>query len=181
MNLLSKLPLLEYANNATYLQYPLSWAPHHLGVWPIADLPWYLQEQMPMEETANFLMMLAAIAHVQIGAGTRSVETTPPPQLQYLTPYWPLIQIWGNYLMSSLPDPGDQLCTDDFEGPSPHNVNLAAKGIVGLAAYSQLQAWFGDSAGAEHSMAMAQSFVQQWMSMGIINDLSHSRHTLCLT
>ena len=29
--------------------------------------------------------------------------------------------------MASLPDPGDQLCTDDFEGKSPHNVNLAAK------------------------------------------------------
>lgn len=34
---------------------------------------------------------------------------------------------WGDYMVASLPDPGDQLCTDDFEGPSPHNVNLAAK------------------------------------------------------
>ena len=38
-----------------------------------------------------------------------------------------LLAIWGKYLLESLPDPGDQLCTDDFEGPSPHNVNLAAK------------------------------------------------------
>ena len=34
---------------------------------------------------------------------------------------------WGDYIVDSLPDPGDQLCTDDFEGKSPHNVNLAAK------------------------------------------------------
>ncbi len=34
---------------------------------------------------------------------------------------------WGDYMVSSLPDPGNQLCTDDFEGPSPYNVNLAAK------------------------------------------------------
>ena len=38
-----------------------------------------------------------------------------------------LLKTWADYLASSLPDPGDQLCTDDFEGVSPHNVNLAAK------------------------------------------------------
>ncbi len=38
-----------------------------------------------------------------------------------------LLMQWGDYMVASLPDPGDQLCTDDFEGPSPHNVNLAAK------------------------------------------------------
>ena len=37
-----------------------------------------------------------------------------------------LIQ-WGNYIEASLPDPKDQLCTDDFEGKTAHNVNLAAK------------------------------------------------------
>ncbi len=40
-------------------------------------------------------------------------------------------------MKTTLPDPGDQLCTDDFAGASPHNVNLAGKGIVALAAYSQ--------------------------------------------
>ena len=38
-----------------------------------------------------------------------------------------MLKIWADYIVVSLPDPGDQLCTDDFEGPSPHNVNLAAK------------------------------------------------------
>lgn len=37
-----------------------------------------------------------------------------------------------------LPDPGNQLCTDDFTGPSPNNVNLAAKGIVALRAFADL-------------------------------------------
>jgi len=45
---------------------------------------------------------------------------------------------WGNYLTTALPDPGNQLCTDDFEGPSPHNANLAAKGIVALEVTSSL-------------------------------------------
>lgn len=115
--------------------------------------------------------------------------------------YWPLLQSWAQYLVTVLPDPGDQLCTDDFEGvseregrgregkrkweekceaawrgehrrgeliesttsqpynsvcniaycffcywffvfvyiqPSPHNVNLAAKGIVALGAFGTL-------------------------------------------
>ena len=38
-----------------------------------------------------------------------------------------LLIMWGDYIASGLPDPGNQLCTDDFEGPSPHNVNLATK------------------------------------------------------
>ena len=38
-----------------------------------------------------------------------------------------LLSTWANDTVASLPDPGNQLCTDDFEGPSPHNVNLAAK------------------------------------------------------
>ena len=39
----------------------------------------------------------------------------------------PVLITWGDYLVASLPDPSDQLCTDDFEGRSSHNVNLAAK------------------------------------------------------
>jgi hypothetical protein len=27
-----------------------------------------------------------------------------------------LLEMWAGYLVASLPDPGNQLCTDDFEG-----------------------------------------------------------------
>lgn len=47
------LPLLDYAINATDIAYDLPWAPHHLGVWPIADITPGQQEQMPMEESGN--------------------------------------------------------------------------------------------------------------------------------
>lgn len=40
---------LEYASNMTSQPYPLQWAPHHLGGWPIADLPYTGQENMPLE------------------------------------------------------------------------------------------------------------------------------------
>jgi len=55
--------------------------------------------------------------------------------------YSALIKSWAEFLVSGegvLPDPGDQLSTDDFLGPSPHNTNLALKGIVGLGCYAEI-------------------------------------------
>ncbi len=56
-----------------------------------------------MEETGNLLVILATLAQKQA------------LDVSYLEPYIPLLNIWGTYLNASLPDPGDQLCTDDFE------------------------------------------------------------------
>lgn len=56
---------------------------------------------MPMEESANMLLMLAAIV--------QRLNTT-----DFLQPYWKIVDAWAQYLNSTLPDPGNQLCTDDF-------------------------------------------------------------------
>ena len=56
---------------------------------------------MPMEESANMLLMLAGIIQ-RLG--------TP----DFLQPYWNLMETWAQYLNSTLPDPENQLCTDDF-------------------------------------------------------------------
>jgi len=156
---------LVYANNETkpygdYVPYNLEWAPHHLGQWPIANIRPDQQEQMPMEETGNMFIMLAAVAQKQ-------------NNVSYLANYWNLLDSWSNYLNKSLPDPEDQLCTDDFEGPSPHNVNLAAKGIVGLGAYSVLLRIKGDTSKADAVLAQAQVFVQDWLKMA--DDGDHYR------
>jgi len=111
-----------------------------------------------MEETANMLMMLAAIAKEQKW------------DVAWLTKFRPLLRIWGDYLTASLPDPGNQLCTDDFEGPSPHNVNLAAKGIVGLGAYSLLLDAFGDKDGSVKAWNDAKRFVDNWIQMAFSVD-----------
>jgi len=160
------LPLLEYAQNQTavygdYIPYNLQWAPHHLGTYPVAAITADDQEQMPMEETGNMFMMLAAIAQRQ------NCNVT------YLEKYSSLLAVWGRYLNSSLPDPEDQLCTDDFEGPSPHNVNLAAKGIVGLAAYSDLLRCAGKNADADMYRAWAEAYVPYWIKEA--NDGDHYR------
>jgi hypothetical protein len=153
------VPILAYANNETkaygeYIPYNLAWAPHHLGHWPVCDLVPGHQEQMPVEETANMLIMLAA-AEKRFGMNAS--------QLAYLKPYWPLLRSWGDYLISNLPDPGNQLCTDDFEGPSPHNVNLAAKGIVGLGALAILLEADNQTEAATHYLTQAKDFVTFWM------------------
>ena len=63
-------PVLLYASNATApygapQPYDLAWAPHHLGVWPNCDLAADKQEQMPLEESGNLLLMVAAVVFAQ--------------------------------------------------------------------------------------------------------------------
>ena len=160
---LTLLPVLAYGQNETDIQYRLPWAPHHLGAWPVSDIIGEEQEQMPMEESANLLIMLAAIAQRQ------------QKDVAYLKPYWPALTQWANYLNVSLPDPGEQLCTDDFEGPSPHNVNLALKGILGLASFSLLLNYSGQVELGAAYWRSAQSFVQDWLRMALDDSGDHYR------
>ena len=152
------IPVLAYADNATAAygpggyEYTKPFAPHHLGHWPVCDILSSQQEDMPMEESANMLIMLAAIAK----AGS---------SVSFLSPYGPLLKSWAEFLNATLPDPGNQLCTDDFEGPSPHNANLAAKGILGLGAYAQLLEALGDRAGASAYRTWAKAFAADWSAL----------------
>jgi hypothetical protein len=71
------------------------------GTWSVCDILPGDQEQMPMEESANMLLMLAGIV--------QRLNNN-----DFLKPYWNVMETWAQYLNSSLPDPGNQLCTDDF-------------------------------------------------------------------
>ncbi len=56
------VPLMVYAANQTgngKFNYSDVWAPHQLGVWPICDAQTKDQEPMPVEESANMLLMAA--------------------------------------------------------------------------------------------------------------------------
>eukprot|EP00928_Gymnodinium_smaydae_P075059 TRINITY_DN5807_c0_g2_i1.p1 TRINITY_DN5807_c0_g2~~TRINITY_DN5807_c0_g2_i1.p1 ORF type:complete len:694 (+),score=93.34 TRINITY_DN5807_c0_g2_i1:73-2154(+) len=150
------MPLFVYANNATKaygmdIPYNLPWAPHHLGHWPVCDLQPNRQEQMPVEESGNMLIIIAALYQRQ-------------GSMEYLKPYWPVLTTWADYIVRSLPDPGNQLCTDDFEGPSPHNTNLAAKGIVALEAFAGLLHAKGDVSLASTYKEHALRFAANWTS-----------------
>jgi len=166
------IPLMVYAANGTAaygldVKYNLPWAPHHLGTWPICDLRSEQQEQMPVEESGNMLIMIAALAQKQRPNGTA-----------WLKRYWPVLFTWADFLINSLPDPGKQLCTDDFEGPNPHNVNLAAKGIIALGAFAELLQLDGQVVAAEKFRTLAQGFVEKWLEMAKTGDHFRRQYNL---
>lgn len=126
-----------------------------------------------MEESGNLLLMLAAVAVAQGGDASA---------VAYLEPYWPLIDTWAAYLNASLPNPGNQLCTDDFEGPSPQNANLAMKGVSGLAAYARLCEMRGDAARGAAAAAAAKGFAAWWVAHGMAGSgPAHSKMQFNLT
>jgi hypothetical protein len=71
--------------------YNYSFAPHHLGFYPIGDILPKDQENMPIEETGNLFMMIAAIAKKEGNLDS------------FFPKYSNLFEIWGQYLVSSLP------------------------------------------------------------------------------
>jgi len=165
--LLQLMPIMAYANNETSNKYPYAFSPHHLGFYPVADINPSQQENMPVEETANMLLMLAAVSQRD---KSRSLLK------KYIYPkYWKLLQQWVDYLTQNLPDPSNQLCTDDFEGPSPHNANLAAKGILGVSSFALLCKEVGKLDESTKYMRIAKDYADIWELLALDYDSQHYR------
>lgn len=150
------LPVMEYARNCTPLgtngSYLKPFAPHDLGTWPCAQRAWNQQEDMPVEESANLIILYAAAANI---SGSTS----------FLAPgHWSVLESWAQFVNTSLPTPPSQLCTDDFEGPAPNNTNLALKGITALGAWAQLLTSVGRASEAQTVLAWARSHVSYWLA-----------------
>ena len=99
-------------------------AAHDLGQYPLANGQVY-GDTMPLEETANTLILCAAISKITGDAS-------------WLKPYASTLAKWAQYCQDNSQNPGNQLCTDDFKGPSEQNTNLSIKGITALSAYADV-------------------------------------------
>ena len=161
----SMTPVLTYAE--TY-HWPFRWAPHDLGIYPHANGHDYpadvdlnsVEDHMPVEESANMILMAAAIAKSDGNA-------------DYAAKYWPLFSKWAKYLEEKGLDPERQIVTDDFTGPLAHNANLSVKAISALGAYATLCDMLGKREEAASYRKLAHDDAQKWSQMAA--DGGHSR------
>ena len=156
-------PTLAKATLVPILSYASSWhwkfpnAPHDLGTYPIAKGTDDGGEGMPVEESGNMLILCDAVAHSDGNAN-------------FVSPWWPKLTEWAQYLQQYGLDPENQLCTDDFMGHLAHNANLSIKAILGLAAYGDLCRMRGDNASARKYRDLALTDAQHWTKVAAEGD-----------
>jgi hypothetical protein len=146
------VPVMDYSASP---RWKFDSAPHDLGQYPRAIGQRYgggedARGGMPVEESGNLIILLAALAKMEGNA-------------DFAGKYWPTITKWAEYLKANGIDPEHQLCTDDFMGPMPRNVNLSAKTVVALGAYAKLCRMRGEHAQATAYEKTALQSVDWWL------------------
>ena len=169
-------PIFKFARMSVWTY---DFAPHDAGRYPVMNgqiygafsrnkshsngdtvLPYYLYPstveayrlagQMPVEECGNMILMVYASSYAD-GNWELAKENLD------------LLRKWSRYLIEFGEDPGEQLCTDDFAGHLAHNVNLSAKAMMGVAAYSKILEALGEREEAQEMWAAAKAMVASWL------------------
>jgi len=168
-------PIFKYASMPVW---KYDFAPHDAGRYPILYgqhygaylrskhqrngstlAPYYLypastnlykdEMQMPIEESANMILMVAAAGYAD-GNYVMAEENLP------------LLRRWCAYLIKYGKDPQNQLCTDDFAGSLAHNVNLAAKAFCAVAAFGDILNALGNKEEGYMYTELARKMAESW-------------------
>lgn len=146
-------PLFEYAEHGGW---PKQFAEHDLGS-SYPDASGHNdgnEEDMPVEESANMLLMTAAYL-ARTDSGTAA---------DFATAHYAILKQWADYLVANALDPGYQNQTDDFTGFIAHSANLALKGILAIGAMGRIATLAGNSADAAQYTATAKDYSAQWVA-----------------
>ena len=164
---LLKLLLDPLFENQESGQYPNKYSMHDMGShYPNATgHPDGKDEEMPLEECGNMLIM--ALAYAQRTGN-----------IAYLTAHYEKLKQWNEYLVDEALIPAEQLSTDDFAGHLVNQTNLALKGIIGIAAMGEIANLTGHSDDAKNFSAIANDYITKWQDLGITKTQDPKHTTL---
>ncbi|KAL9625069.1 MAG: hypothetical protein Q9160_000798 [Pyrenula sp. 1 TL-2023] len=122
-------------------------------------------EQQPLEEGGNMIIMTLAYAQRLNDTG-------------YLNLHYDILRQWTEYLVEEALIPADQISTDDFAGSLANQTNLALKGIIGIQAMAEIANITGNTLDGQNYTNIAQSYIEQWIDLGVAMDASPPHTTL---
>lgn len=144
------------------------YAPHDIGTYPLGDGHLYScrlhtveeqrtiykmtaadciygeEEQMPVENSGNMLIMIYAY-YCMTG------------NTEYLHKHYARLKTWADYLLIKGDCRDLQLCTDDFAGKFAGNINLAIKAAIAIAVFGRIAALCGEPAEKYYRDARAKA------------------------
>jgi hypothetical protein len=164
---LLKLMLNPVYENQESGHYPNKWSIHDLGAhFPNATgHPDGKDEEMPVEECGNMLIMTLAYAQLTM-------------DMDYLSQHYSILVQWTQYLVDDSLIPADQLSTDDFAGSLHNQTNLALKGIIGIRAMGEIARLVGNDGDRTKYNNIAEDYITKWQTQGIAYEAQPPHTTL---